>query len=70
MISYSALFFSALVAATLVPMQSEAVLVALMYHIVLAWVCKFLLAYGFQGLNLRGDRGKGGFTDKGYIWVN
>ena len=30
MISYSALFFSALVAATLVPMQSEAVLVALM----------------------------------------
>ena len=30
MISYAALFFSALVAATLVPMQSEAVLVALM----------------------------------------
>jgi membrane protein YqaA with SNARE-associated domain len=30
MISYSALFFSALVAATMVPMQSEAVLVGLM----------------------------------------
>ena len=50
MISYAALFFSALVAATLVPMQSEAVLVALMIAVgnvlgaVINWYLGHMLA--------------------------
>ncbi|AIR91378.1 YqaA family protein [Pseudomonas cremoricolorata] len=44
MLGYTALFFSALVAATLLPMQSEAVLVALLLREPQAWLSLLVVA--------------------------